>query len=108
MYNIERMLQEMGFILDREYSSGVRVYSDVRKGREFTSEVALFTKKEPKVFEVSVINPYNVTLMGHREYDYLRLIDTHKILAERAVEYAAALRDNLNILEPFEEWNPDD
>ena len=107
MYTVERVLQELKFKKTAEYDSGVIVYSDEEAERGYTTEVALFTKHTPQIFEITMRSPYGVTLASNREPEYERLVEMQKSLVEEFVARACGLREELMLLEPFEEWNND-
>ena len=107
MYKIEKFLLDHKFKKKREWESGVIVYSDIEEEREYNTEVALYTRKDPKIWEITIFNPFAVCLGSYRtDYDKDNFIKTHKCLAEDQVDYAFDTKEWLDELEnPWEENN---
>ena len=110
MYKIEKFLLDHKFEKVREYSSGVIVYSDSEQEWEYTTEVAIFTKHNPLVYEVIIRNPYALTLSSNNTYDKRFWKDNTKVykaLAEDHVDYVRQTYEWLinEVKDPWEEIN---
>lgn len=91
MYKIEKQLLDNHFKKVREYDSGVVVYSNEEGEYEYTVEVALFTDKcsrHQRVWEITVFNPYGVTLGSYREFDKEAILDNHRVFSDDHVDYS--------------------
>ena len=99
MYNIEGVLLRWGFKKIKEYDSGVIVYSDRHQEDLYSSEVALFTCKDPKVWEITIHNPYSLTLLSYREQDRKEMLDSQLALIQDYVDCSFNIYDNLKTIE---------
>ena len=107
MYKIEKFLIDHKFKKVREYNSGVIVYDDRDQEREYNTEVAIFTKHDPLIYEIVIISPYSVNLQNNKNYDeeyWKDQIETHKCLAEDHVDYAKGMHEWLKeeVQDPWE------
>ena len=105
MFKIEKHLLDNHFKKVREYESGVIVYSDAEWEDEYTTEVALFTKKDPLVWEMTIYNPFGITFGSYKkDYDEKNILETHRVLTEDFVRYSFYSKEWLERLEnPWEE-----
>lgn len=107
MYKIEKFLIEHKFKKVREYDSGVIVYSDAEQEYEYETDIAIFTKHDPLVFEIIIRNPYVLTLSSNNTYGKKFWKDNtkvYKVLAEDYVEYIRQTYEWLQEVEnPWEE-----
>ena len=108
MYQIEKFLLDHNFKKVREYDSGVIVYGNAEEELEYNTEVAVFTKHHPLVYEIHIRNPYSVYLESNKDYDdkfWEEKLDTHKCLVEDQVEYAKTIYEWLKnkVKDPWKE-----
>ena len=99
MYKIESVLLSWGFKKIKEYESGVIVYSDKEQGDLYTSEVALFTHREEKVWEITIYDPYSMTLSSTKDYDKKDKLKTQQVLQQDYVDCSFNIYDNLKSIE---------
>ena len=99
MYKIESILLSWGFKKIKEYDSGVIVYSDKEDGDLYSSEVALFTKRDPKTWEITIWNPYSVTLSPTTLYDRKEFLKTQSALNQDYINATFNIYDNLKSIE---------
>ena len=107
MYKIEKFLIEHKFKKVKEYDSGVIVYSDAEQECEYETEVAIFIKHNPLIFEVTIRSPYALTLSSNNTYDKKFWKDNTKVykaLAEDHVKYVRQMYEWLinEVKEPWE------
>ena len=105
MYRIEKSLLSWGFSLKKTYKrSGVLVYTNKNYEPLYEVEVALYTQHVPKVWELTIYNPYSITLSSYRNEDEKDVTECQKSLiddyVESAFEYKKLLKE---IVDPFEE-----
>lgn len=100
MYKIEKFLLDNKFKKVREYDSGVIVYSDIDEENEYVTSVALYTKRKPQIWEITIGNPFAVVLGSYRDnYDKEDMIKTHKCLTEGQVNFAFDVKEWLSEVE---------
>ena len=104
MYKIEKFLIDMKYKKVREYDSGVIVYSDADQEYEYVTEIVLFTKHDPIAYEITIRNPFAITVDSLHKYSkkfWQTKTSTHRYIAKDYVSYAK------DMLEWFKEQVPD-
>ena len=97
MYKIEKFLLDHKFKLEKEWDSGVNVYTNIDIEPAYVVEVAIYTEKCEKnkfLWEATIYNPYGITLGSYRTVDKKACRKTHRLLSDDHVDYAFG----------FEEW----
>ena len=97
MYKIEKFLLDHNFKKIKKYISGVIIYSDAEQEYEYETEVAIFTKHDPLVFEVTIRSPYALTLSSNNIYSKRFWKDNTKV-------YKALAEDHVDYVRQTYEW----
>ena len=102
MFKIEKFLLDLGFVLESEYPSGVKVYSDAEGIGEH--KVVLYTKHDPLTWEIECNYPYFIYCTDRITPKRRKLIKEHQALLKDSIEGMLILQKDLKDIDnPWEE-----
>lgn len=104
MFKIEKYLLDHEFKKEKEYASGVVVYTNKDVDPEYEVTVSLFTKHNPICWEVYFNNPYGVHLMSYKDSDASQKAENIRAFTEDLIRSAFYFEKRLKGIEnPWEE-----